>query len=189
MRRRDLLTGIAASALRPDLWRWAIPRDVNRVFRRRMRPSDAGWPRPARWERLNQEVAGNLIRPKALFAACQADANGEACTEVTKNIHNPFYVGDQPGGTEVSGWLDAWKPAPSEYAIRARNTADVAAGVNFARQNNLRLVVKGGGHSYLGTSNAADSLLVWTRAMNSVVHHDKFVGKGCEGRMEPVPAV
>ena len=32
----------------------------------------------------------------------------------------------------------------------------------------LRLVVKGGGHSYQGTSNAADSLLVWTRAMSTV---------------------
>jgi FAD/FMN-containing dehydrogenase len=50
--------------------------------------------------------------------------------------------------------LDAWTPAPSAYAIAARNAADVAAGVSFARQNNLRLVVKGTGHSYLGTSNA-----------------------------------
>ena len=43
-----------------------------------------------------------------------------------------------------------------------RETADVIAAVNFARENNLRLVVKGGGHSYQGTSNAADSLLIWT---------------------------
>ena len=32
-------------------------------------------------------------------------------------------------------------------------------------RHRLRLVVKGGGHSYQGTSNAADSLLVWTRSM------------------------
>jgi FAD/FMN-containing dehydrogenase len=67
--------------------------------------------------------------------------------------------------------------------------ADVAAAVTFARENNLRLVIKGGGHSYLGTSNAPDSLLIWTRAMNKVVLHDAFVGKGCEGRIVPVPAV
>ena len=37
---------------------------------------------------------------------------------------------------------------PSIYAVAARNTNDVVAAVNFARQNNLRIVVNGGGHSY-----------------------------------------
>ena len=55
--------------------------------------------------------------------------------------------------------------------------------------NNLRLVVKGGGHSYQGTSNAADSLLVWTRHMNAITTHDAFVGAGCAGSAEPQPAV
>ena len=41
-----------------------------------------------------------------------------------------------------------WLPA---HTIAARNARDVAAGVSFARQNNLRLAVKGTGHSYLGT--------------------------------------
>ena len=97
-------------------------------------------------------------------------------------------MGDQPGGTQVSGWLDAWTPAPSAYAVKARNAADVAAAVNFARDNNLRLVVKGAGHSYLGTSNAPDSLLIWTRGMNKVTVHDAFVPQGCDG-VAPVPAV
>jgi hypothetical protein len=61
--------------------------------------------------------------------------------------------------------------------------------VNFARESNLRLVVKGGGHSYQGTSNAADSLLVWTRPMNGVVLHDAFVPLGCDGTTAPQPAV
>ena len=61
--------------------------------------------------------------------------------------------------------------------------------MTFARENNLRLVVKGGGHSYQGTSNAPDSLLVWTRAMNAVTLHDAFVARGCEGTQGPVPAV
>lgn len=158
-------------------------------MRRRMRPSDVGWPSGVGWERLNQVVGGNLIKPRALFAACEAERNGAACTDVVKNIRNPFYVGDQPAGTEVSGWLDAWTPAPSEYAIRARNTADVVAGVNFARENNLRLVVKGTGHSYLGTSNTPDSLLIWTRAMNEVTVHEAFVAEGCAGTFAPEPAV
>ena len=158
-------------------------------MRRRVRPADVGWPSGARWERLNQVVGGSLIKPRALFAPCEAEGNGAACSDVVTNIRNPFYVGDQPAGTEVSGWLDAWTPAPSEYAIRARTTTDVVAGVNFARENHLRLVVKGGGHSYLGTSNAPDSLLIWTRAMNKVTVHDAFLAEGCERTFGPQPAV
>lgn len=189
MRRRSFLKGIAASVLKAAAWRLPTPVQAASDVRRRVRPSDVGWPSSARWERLNQAVGGNLIRPKALFAACEADQNGAACADVAKNMRNPFYIGDQPAGAEVSGWLDAWTPASSEYAISARNTADVVAGVNFARENNLRLVVKGGGHSYLGTSNAPDSLLVWTRAMNKVTVHDAFVPQGCEGKFATVPAV
>jgi FAD/FMN-containing dehydrogenase len=159
------------------------------AVRRRVRPSDVGWPTSADWEKLNQAVGSNLIRPRALFAACEAEPDGAACADVVKNIRNPFYVGDQPGGTQVSGWLDAWTPVPSEYAIRARNTADVVAGVNFAREHNLRLVIKGGGHSYFGTSNAPDSLLIWTRALNKVTLQDAFLAQGCEGQCVRVPAI
>jgi FAD/FMN-containing dehydrogenase len=49
--------------------------------------------------------------------------------------------------------------------------------------------VKGGGHSYQGTSNAADSLLIWTRHMNAITTHDAFVGAGCSGKADPQPAV
>ena len=69
--------------------------------------------------------------------------------------------------------------------MAARNAADVAAAVNFARTHRLRLAVKGGGHSYQGTSNAPDSLLVWTRAMNRIELHDAFVGQGCSDRPQP----
>ncbi len=190
MRRRSLLKGLAASIFQ-IIFRPGIPlkAGIRRSITRRVRPSDPLWPSAASWEKLKATVNGNLLKPQPLFAACQTDASGSACTEVLENIQNPIYIGDQPAGTEVSGWLDAWTPAPSAYAVAARNAADVAAAVNFARENNLRLVVKGAGHSYLGTSNAPDSLLVWTRAMNKVTLHEAFVGQGCEGRTAPVPAV
>jgi FAD/FMN-containing dehydrogenase len=160
-----------------------------RSLRSRVRPADPAWPGAASWAKLKEDVGGNLIEVHSLFGSCATEPNGTACLDALKNIGNPFWIGDQPAGTQVSGWLDAWTPAPSAYAIKARDAADVAAGVKFARENNLRLVVKGAAHSYLGTSNAPDSLLIWTRAMNQVRLHDAFVGKGCEGRITPVPAV
>jgi FAD/FMN-containing dehydrogenase len=124
-----------------------------------------------------------------LFGSCAREPDGAVCREATQSVKNPYWLGDQAAGTQISGVLGAWTPAPSTYAIKARNTADVVAGVNFARENQLRLVVKGTGHSYYGTSSAPDSLLVWTRGMNKVTLHDGFVGRGCDGRNAPVPAV
>jgi FAD binding domain len=155
----------------------------------RVRPGDAAWPNAASWAGLNEAVGGNLIAAPSPFGACASDLNSAPCGDAVANIHNPFYLGEQPGGTQVSGWLDAWTPAPSAYAVKARSSADVAAAVNFARDNNLRLVVKGAGHSYQGTSNAADSLLIWTRAMDKVTLHDAFAPQGCEGTIAPCPAV
>ena len=186
MHRRALLKSAAASVILPGLVA-ALP--AGAAVSSRVRPGDAGWPDDAAWEGLKQAVGGRLIKPVALTAPCEIDPKAPACTDLFKELANPYYIGDQAGGTQVSGWLDAWKPGVSAWAVKAASTADVAAAVNFARNHNLRLVVKGGGHSYQGTSNAADSLLVWTRTMNDITVHDAFIPKGCEGKVAPVPAV
>ncbi len=191
MKRRNLLGTFAALPLLSggvaalvDPTKAAIRRT-----KRRVRPLDPNWPTAASWAMLKDSVRGRLIEPKSLFGSCAAEPNGSACLDAHESIGNPFWIGDQAAGTQISGWLNAWTPAPSAYAVIARDASDVAAGVNFARENNLRLVIKGAGHSYLGTSSAPDSLLIWTREMNRVTLHDAFVGKGCEGRSAPVPAV
>jgi len=106
-----------------------------------------------------------------------------------RNLRNPFFVGDQPWATESTGWADAWMSAPSVYAVAAQTSVDVAAAINFAREHNLRLVVKGGGHSYLGTSNAPDSLLIWTRAMDDIQLHDAFAPQNCSTPPQPAVSV
>jgi FAD/FMN-containing dehydrogenase len=155
----------------------------------RVRPGNPYWPTPAQWDELRTAVGGTLLEPHALFAPCAADAASAACADAAQNLRNPFWIGDQPGGTQVSGWLDAWAPAPSAFAVRVRHAQDAAAAVNFARTHNLRVVVKGGAHSYLGTSNAPDSLLIWTRSLNEVRLLEDFVAEGCAGRMAPTAAV
>ncbi|HEX6562805.1 MAG TPA: FAD-binding oxidoreductase [Chthoniobacterales bacterium] len=155
----------------------------------RVRPSDPGWPDTAAWEKLNQAVGGRLIKVASPLATYATATDEAARTKILKDLRNPFYIRDQPGATQSTGWVDAWMSAPSVYAVAAQTTDDVVAGVNFARTNNLRLVVKGAAHSYLGGSNAADSLLIWTRAMNQVDLHDAFVGQGCSDHAAPQPAV
>jgi FAD/FMN-containing dehydrogenase len=156
---------------------------------KRVRPKDALWPSPKKWGELNKAVNGNLIKVESPFAGCKTSVGNTTCDELFRNLKNPYYIGDNPALTQTSGWLHAWRTEPSVYAVAAKNTADVVAAVNFARTNNLRLVVKGGGHSYQGTSNSADSLLIWTRAMNKIVVHESFVAHGCESKQSSQPAV
>jgi len=91
--------------------------------------------------------------------------------------------------TQTLGWIDAWTSKPSVYAVAARNAGDIAAAVNFVREHNLRLVVRGGAHSYQGTSNAPDSLMIWTRHMHDVSLQDSFVPQGCATTHAPQRAV
>ena len=141
----------------------------------RVRPGDSLWPSTADWESLKNQVGGRLLRLDPPFEQCAASGN---CETLLKGLKNPYFIGDNPALTQTMGWVDAWKSEPSLYAVAAENSTDVVDAVNFGRRHNLRLVVKGGGHSYQGTSNSRDSLLIWPRAMNKVEVHDAFILKG-----------
>src|SRR5216683_4598544 len=191
MDRRSMLSGLAAAVAALPVLRTSVQaaNTSGGATARRVRPSDPSWPSAASWEKLNQEVGGRLIKVQSPLAACVSASDSASCRDVIRNLQNPYFIGDQAGATQSSGWVDAWDSAPSVYAVAAGNTADIVTAVNFARENNLRLVVKGGGHSYQVTSNAADSLLIWMRAMNSIILHDEFVGEGCRVVQAPQPAV
>jgi FAD binding domain len=126
----------------------------------RVRPGDPNWPSEASWDELGRAVGGRLIKVRSPLGACVGAPFDAACAEVCKELKNPYYLGDEVGLTQSLGWVGAWTSEPSVYAVAAESAQDVAAAVNFARTNNLRLVVKGGGHSYQGTSNAPNSLLI-----------------------------
>jgi FAD/FMN-containing dehydrogenase len=52
--------------------------------------------------------------------------------------------------------------------VRARSTADVVNAVSFARERELLLAVKGGGHSWPGHSTADGALMIDLSALNEV---------------------
>ena len=155
----------------------------------RVRPGDPGWPSPAQWEGLRQRVGGRLITVQSPFQTCRQAPVGEACRTLFRELKNPYYLGDEVALTQTTGWVDAWTLEPSVFAVAAENSVDVAAAVNFAREHKLRLVVRGGGHSYLGTSNCQDSLLIWTRRMAGIELHEAFVPAGTTGVPLPVITV
>jgi len=143
--------------------------------------SGKGWPSKAKWRALDKQVGGRLITTKLPWV--------NATPETFELLKNPFWNEEQPGALQSTGWYGAWTAAASPYAVRAQRTSDIVAAVNFARENNVKLVVKGTGHDYLGRNMAPDSLLVWTHDMREITMHDAFVPRGAPTGTEPVHAM
>jgi FAD/FMN-containing dehydrogenase len=168
-------SGSAGAAVRPARW---------------VRPGEPGWPSPADWAALSESVGGRLVAVQSAFGVCEPDPGTAACVNLFQNLADPYFIDQSVNLTQTLGWVDAFTSEPSAYAVLAASSADVAAAVNFAREHNVRLVVKSGGHSYLGTSNAADSLLIWTRPnLQDIEVLDSFVPQGGAGLVAPAPAV
>lgn len=190
MKRRDLIRWLAGTPLFPSILPLARFNAAHAAkVLRRVRPGEPGWPSHSDWARLNQEVSGYLITPELPLNVCRHSSDAAECRALFRELKNPYFIGDSPVLTQTCEWVGAWKSEPSAYVVAARRAEHVAATVNFAREHHLRVVIRGGGHSYLGTSNAPDSLMIWTRHVNEIEIHDAFVPRGCAGSIAPGPAV
>lgn len=170
-RRRDLLATVAGAALSQVLHGLRpIP----------AKASNPNWSR-AGLEALRRQLRGELLQPALPWQ--------QATKSILAKLRNPFWIQDQPGGLQSTGWLNGWTASASRWAIAATCAEDLAAGVNFARDNNLRLVVKGAGHDYLGRNCAPDSLLLWTHRMRQITVHEAFLPEGAPAGTQAEAAI
>jgi FAD/FMN-containing dehydrogenase len=143
----------------------------------------ASWPSATKWSSLAAQVGNRLIRPKQPWAKLGTGP-------IPKRFFNPWFLEEQPGATQSTGMFKAWKSTPSGYAIVVREESDIVAGVNFARENKVRLIIKGTGHDYYGRSTGPrDSLLIWTHHLRNITVHQKFVPGGAPQGTAGVTAV
>ncbi len=76
-----------------------------------------------------------------------------------------------PGDPQYTQRRRVWNDLHDHYpavVARCRGAADVMAGVDFARDHDLQLAVKGGGHDYAGNSSCDDGLLIDLSPMDGV---------------------
>jgi FAD/FMN-containing dehydrogenase len=78
------------------------------------------------------------------------------------------------------------------YVVNASSSDHVAATINFAKKNNIRLIVKSTGHDLLGKSSGADSLSIWVHNLKGLSFTDRYAGlntynnyHGPAARIEP----
>lgn len=119
-------------------------------------PGTDDWPSKCEWQHLNKTLQGRLLHPNPPAAVCYEgeDYDKDACQFLLLNAGDTHFYVDDPltvltQWTEGSTCLAELDPAGNctrggfpEYVVNVTRVADVQAGVNFARNKNLRLVIK-----------------------------------------------
>lgn len=67
------------------------------------------------------------------------------------------------------------------YAVDVSNVAQIQLAVNFARNANLRLVVKNTGHDFFGKSLGAGALSIWTHNLKQTQFYSSLKQNGYSG--------
>ncbi|KAI4861201.1 FAD-binding domain-containing protein [Hypoxylon rubiginosum] len=139
-------------------------------------PDDNAWPPETEWAQLNETLSGALLKPKPAAGACYQgpDFDLQQCQFLLANASMTHFWLDDPL-VALSEWSQgrtctlATNPEGNctrggfpEYVVNATSVKDIQAAVNFARNNNIRLVIKNTGHDFGGRSVGAGSLSIWT---------------------------
>ncbi|OQE34805.1 hypothetical protein PENCOP_c015G05357 [Penicillium coprophilum] len=148
-------------------------------------PGDTCWPAPSVWASLNDTVDGRLIATVPIGTPCHApNYDAAACAALKANWTKP-----EPHLESSSSVMQTYfanqtcdpftaKSKPCllgnyvNYAVNVSSSDHVVAAVNFARENNIRFVIRNTGHDYLGRSTGAGALSVWTHHLNDIEYKD-----------------
>lgn len=132
-------------------------------------PSEPCWPSQSQWDSFNDTISGRLIRTAPPASVCypsEPNYNEESCNNVLSNWTTwKFHSSDSasiasvkgcppiyPNGTSINGDPDAGKKGCSlgslpPYVVNATDSSDIQQTLAFAKENNIRVIVKNTGHS------------------------------------------
>ena len=162
---------------------------------------EACWPQLSVWRQLNQTVNGQLKANIPAAAVCHNSFTGplgtvnntynaQACAAVTANWVDEEWTVSQPAeyiwsyatGSSCLPTTDPTTPCTAgftgTYVITAKTEAHVKAGINFARKNNIRLIVRNTGHDFLGRSTGYGALIINTHSFQSINFVNRYLGPG-----------
>jgi hypothetical protein len=119
-------------------------------------PGGTDWPAEAEWKQLNVSLGGALLRPEPAAAACYPGTQYDEvrCRWLVQEagrsgfwIDDPLAVLTQwPQGSTCTASLavqgTCTRGGSPEYVVKAGAVKHIQAAVNFARNRNVRLVVK-----------------------------------------------
>lgn len=125
-------------------------------------PGDANWPDIIQWDEFNQTLGGALIKPISPVSVCYQGPgyNAAKCAYVRENFANSTYETNDPAAP-VAQWVEGNScPLPPvsgnvahanssctsagypAYVVNATTVRHIQLAVNFARNANIRLIIK-----------------------------------------------
>lgn len=146
-------------------------------------PGDLLWPNRSTWKVFDLLTGGALIETVPIGAVCYPNSgvyNAAKCQTILANwtssdLHTadptsimfPMFQGEtcMPQNGNSSTCTLGGFPV---YAVKATNVAHIQLAINFARNLNLRLVVKNTGHDFLGKSTGYGALSIWTHNLKKL---------------------
>ncbi|KAI5920289.1 FAD-binding domain-containing protein [Camillea tinctor] len=149
-------------------------------------PGDLLWPSDYEWAQLNNSVNGRLIAATPIATVCHGLAyNADACTELqsTWSFDDPHLQSpvDILAPYFQNQSCDPFTPQETpcrlgnyaSYSINVSNADDIQAGLQFVRDNNIRLTVKSTGHDLLGKSTGKGALSLWMHNLKTIEFYDE----------------
>ena len=98
----------------------------------------------------------------------EIDLGQEVIDGLRKRLKGPVLVPGEGGYEESRSVWNAMFDRKPALVARCLGTADVAASVQFAREHNLLLCIKGGGHNIAGLATADGALMLDLSLMRGV---------------------
>ncbi|OAA56541.1 FAD-binding, type 2 [Niveomyces insectorum RCEF 264] len=159
-------------------------------------PDEPCWPADSRWKALSQAVQRRLATFTPPAAACYptyknvSTASADQCTAIKANWTNADWIVDQLVQPFSNFWNNDSCSADAkcgatctqglspQMVVTANNQFDVQVSVNFARIQNLRLVIRNTGHDYLGRSSGYGALALNTHRLNNIQFIKAYSGPG-----------
>ncbi|KAK4201319.1 hypothetical protein QBC40DRAFT_324883, partial [Triangularia verruculosa] len=160
-------------------------------------PGTSDWPSPASWRRLNESLSGRLLQPPPPGAVChpgQPTYDTAECPRLLDNWSKLDYHHTDPVSTYWNNWNNdtclPYQGYPCSgqgyplFVVNATTARHVQLGVQFAKEHNIRLVVKNTGHDFIGRSNAPNSLSIWVHNLKDWKYHGSgFRPKNCKATL------
>lgn len=163
-------------------------------------PYDPLWPDESLWDDFNRLTGGAVIGSFPIASVCYhswGNFDASKCSLVLEHWANvslrisnpselmfPMWEGitcippgiatNEPTGTCTIGGY------PS-YVVNATNVAQIQLAVNFARNLNIRLVIKNTGHDFNGRSTGAGALSIWMHSWKGVQFYENYSGASYSG--------
>ncbi|KAH6867411.1 hypothetical protein B0T10DRAFT_502405 [Thelonectria olida] len=157
-------------------------------------PGDSCWPLDNDWKSLNSSVNGRLIKTVPLGSPCHDPTyDAEECKYLQSQWQLPE-IHFESSSSVMAPWFanqscDPFQPRSGacalgnyvRYAVEARTNSDVVNAINFARNRNIRFVIRNTGHDYNGRSTGAGALSVWTHRLKDIQFKD-YNANGYKGK-------